>query len=257
MSGALARLFRAHDVAVLRTIIVVVLVAAWEITAASGWLYRDVIPSLVTISRSLIELLASAAFYVHLLATLYEILAGLVIGGVAGFFVGVALGGSRILSRCFELYLYYLGPTPKIIFFPVMIMFFGIGAGSKVAMAAISCFFPIVLSVAGGMREIDRVLIRVGRSFRFSAWQMVTKVYLPAMRHPTLNGIRLGLGLALIGTLLAETKLSNQGIGYLVIQAYTIFNMPQLYSLLIALFVVAIALNALLVAVAQVEKARR
>ena len=51
-------------------------------------------------------------------------------------------------------------------------------------MGAISCFFPVALNVAGGMREIDKVLIRVGRSFRANTWQMVTKIYLPAMRHP-------------------------------------------------------------------------
>ena len=113
-------------------------------------------------------------------------------------------------------------------------------------MGAISCFFPVALNVAGGMREIDTVLIRVGRSFRANTWQMVTKIYLPAMRHPVINGVRLGLGVALIGTLLAETKLSNRGIGFLIIQAYSIFNMPQMYSLLIILFVIAIGANELI-----------
>jgi ABC-type nitrate/sulfonate/bicarbonate transport system permease component len=66
------------------------------------------------------------------------------------------------------------------------------------------------------------------------------------MRHPVINGARLGLGVALIGTLLAETKLSNRGIGFLVIQAYSIFNMPQMYALLIILFVIAIGANTLI-----------
>jgi ABC-type nitrate/sulfonate/bicarbonate transport system permease component len=102
------------------------------------------------------------------------------------------------------------------------------------------------LSVAAGMRGIDHVLIRVGKSFRANSWQMVTKIYLPAMRHPMINGMRLGLGVALIGTLLAETKLSNRGIGFLVIQAYSLFNMPQMYSLLIILFVISIGANSLI-----------
>jgi ABC-type nitrate/sulfonate/bicarbonate transport system permease component len=161
------------------------------------------------------------------------------------------------MSKAFESYLYYLGPTPKIIFFPVMIMWFGIGPGSKMAMGAISCFFPIALSVASGMRQIDRVLIRVGRSFRCGTWQMVTKIYLPAMRAPILNGVRLGLGVALIGTLLAETKLSNQGIGFLVIQSYNTFNMPEMYSLLIVLFVLAIAMNAIISRFAVDDRTRR
>src|SRR6185369_6282564 len=131
------------------------------------------------------------------------------------------------------------------IFFPVMIMWFGVGPGSKVAMGTISCFFPVALIAAAGMREINPVLIRVGRSFRASTWQMVTKIYLPAMRLPVINGVRLGLGVAIIGTLLAETKLSNRGIGFLIISAYSTFNMPRMYAMLIVLFVLAIGANAL------------
>jgi ABC-type nitrate/sulfonate/bicarbonate transport system permease component len=74
---------------------------------------------------------------------------------------------------------------------------------------------------------------------------MVVKIYLPAMRHPIINGIRLGLGVALIGTLLAETKLSNKGIGFLIINAYSTFDMPRMYAMLIVLFVLAIGANAL------------
>jgi len=74
---------------------------------------------------------------------------------------------------------------------------------------------------------------------------MTTRIYLPAMRQPIVNGIRLGLGIAIIGTLLAETKLSNRGLGYLIIQAYSLFDMPKMYALLIVLFVIAIGANAL------------
>jgi len=157
----------------------------------------------------------------------------------------LALGTNRTLSAAFEHYLYYLGPTPKIILFPILIMWFGVGPGSKIAMGTISCFFPIALSTAAGLREIDQVLIRVGRSFRANTWQMVTKIYLPAIREPIVNGVRLGLGVAVIGTLLAETKLSNRGVGFLIINAYNIFDMPRMYALLIILFVIAIAANAL------------
>ena len=137
---------------------------------------------------------------------------GVAIGGICGVIAGLVIGGNRFIAQAFEPYLYYLGPTPKIVFFPVMIMWFGVGGGSKIAMGAVSCFFPIALSVAAGMRQIDPVLIRVGFSFRANAWQMAMKIYLPAMRHPIVNGLRLGLGVALIGTLLAETKLDRKSV---------------------------------------------
>ena len=103
---------------------------------------------------------------------------------------------------------------------------------------------PIALSTAAGMREIDAVLIRVGRSFHATTWQMVRKIYLPAIRIPVVNGLRLGLGVAVIGVLLAETKLSNQGLGFMIIQSYTLFDMPRMYALLIVVFLLAIAINA-------------
>jgi ABC-type nitrate/sulfonate/bicarbonate transport system permease component len=94
------------------------------------------------------------------------------------------------------------------------------------------------------MRQIDEVLIRVGRSFRASPMQMVTKIYIPAMAAPIVNGLRLGLGVAIIGTLLAETKLSNKGLGFLIIQSYQRFDMPEMYAMLIVVFTLAALINA-------------
>ncbi len=279
-----------HPVTALRVAIVVAVLVTWELLAASGLLYRDVVPSLWKIGQALFQVLTSSVnacpmdfsfgpiglgslelvgpvqlrwapfmpeFYCHLGRTLYEVLIGLVVGGVSGLAVGIALGGSKLLRRAYEPLLYYLGPTPKIIFFPVMIMWFGVGPGSKIAMGAVSCFFPVALNVAAGMREIDAVLIRVGRSFRASTRQMITKIYLPAMRHPVINGIRIGLGVALIGTLLAETKLSNRGVGFLVIQAYSLFNMPLMYALLIILFVISIGANTLIGRIGGLDDIKR
>ena len=236
----------ASPVARVRTALIVVALLAWEALAASGLVVHDVVPSLGKIASALWRLLSTAPLYANLGTTLYEIVVSLVIGGVAGVVVGLVLGGNRFLGRAFEPYLHYLGPTPKIIFFPIMIMWFGVGGGSKIAMGALSCFFPVALSTAVGMRQIEPVLVRVGKSFRATTAQMVAKIYLPAIRPAMLTGLRLGLGVAVIGVLLAETKLSNRGLGYLVIQRYTTFDMPGMYALLIVVFLLAIVANALL-----------
>jgi NitT/TauT family transport system permease protein len=232
-------------VTLLRIAIILAVLAVWEFLAHSGWLYRDVVPSLLAIGSAVYDLLTDLDYYFNLGVTAAEIGTALTIGGLSGLAVGILLGANRFMSKAFESYLYYLGPTPKIIFFPIMIMWFGVGPGSKIALGTLSCFFPVALSVAAGMRGIDKVLIRVGRSFRATTWQMIVKIYLPAMRHPIINGVRLGLGVALIGTLLAETKLSNKGIGFLIINAYSTFDMPRMYAMLIVLFVLSIGANAL------------
>ncbi|MGA7429546.1 MAG: ABC transporter permease [Xanthobacteraceae bacterium] len=244
-------------VTLLRIAIVLFALVAWEVMADSGLFYRGVVPSLSAIGAALVKLLSTGDFYWNVGVTAEEIAIGLAIGGICGVVAGLVIGANRFIAQAFEPYLYYLGPTPKIVFFPVMIMWFGVGGGSKIAMGAVSCFFPIALSVAAGMRQIDPVLIRVGTSFRANAWQMATKIYLPAMRHPIVNGLRLGLGVALIGTLLAETKLSNRGLGFLVIQAYNSFNMPLLYAILVVLFVIAIGINAAVARLVRLDDARR
>ena len=229
---------RLRSVWALRVAIIAAVLAIWEVVAESGWLFRDVVPTVPVIARAVARLLADGTFYSNLAVTGAEIVAALAIGGIAGLVAGLVLGGNRFLARAYEGFIYYLGPTPKIIFFPIMILWFGVGPGSKIAMGALSAFFPIVISVASGMRQMTRT------------------IYLPAMRTPIVNGFRLGLGLAIIGALLAETKLSNRGLGYLIIQSYTTFDMPRMYALLIVLFVIAIGLNAVIGRYAVSDRAR-
>jgi NitT/TauT family transport system permease protein len=238
----------------LKLITIVSALILWEALARSGILYADVVPSLIDIGSALANLVTSADTYGHAGWTLMEVAAALGLGAFAGIAAGIVLGVNDFLRRAYEPYLYYFGATPKLIFFPIMIMWFGIGPSSKIALAAVTCFFPIALSTLSGMRAINPVYLRVGRSFRAGHWQMIRKIYLPAMRRPILTGLRLGLGLATVVTLLAETKLSNRGLGHLVIQAFTIFDMPRMYALLIAIFFFAIGANVLL---ARMEASQR
>jgi NitT/TauT family transport system permease protein len=244
----------AAPVARRRIAVVVVALLVWQGVAASGILFRDVVPTLDQIALALVRLMADRELYGNLGVSGYEIAAALAIGGTAGLAVGLLLGSHGLLGRTFEPYLHYLGPTPKIIFFPVMIMWFGVDRGSKIAMGAVSGFFPMALSAAVGMRQIDPVLVRVGRSFRASTAQMVTAIYLHALRAPLLTGLRLALGVSVIGVLLAETKLSDRGLGYLVMQRYASFDLAGLYALLIVIMLLSTLANALF---ARLGKPRR
>jgi NitT/TauT family transport system permease protein len=220
-----------------------VLLAGWQALALSGLLFRDVVPPLGTVAGGLARVLADPVFYGDLAVTAGEMAVALLVGGVAGLAAGLALGSSPFLSDAYERWLNYLAPTPKIILFPVLILLFGVGSGSKMAMGAVSCFFPLAISVAAGVRGIDPILLRVGHSFRAGRLAMLTKIVLPALAATLVNGFRLGFGVALIGVLLAETKLSNQGIGFEIINAYTRFDMPRMYALLILTIVCAVLVN--------------
>src|SRR4051812_6035902 len=96
-----------------RIVIVGTILVTWELVAASGLLYRDVVPSLVAIGKAVAALLADHEYYWHLAVTAGEVGTGLAIGGLAGLVAGILIGANRLLQRAFEPYLYYLGPTPK------------------------------------------------------------------------------------------------------------------------------------------------
>ena len=130
----------------MRVAIIAAILVTWEAVAASGLLFRDVVPSLIVIGRALIELLADKTYYWHLGVTAGEIGTGAADrrplrprGRHPARQQPAAQPRVRGLSSIIS------GPTPKIIFFPVMIMWFGVGPGSKVAMGTISCFFPVAL----------------------------------------------------------------------------------------------------------------
>src|SRR5215469_8085285 len=171
---------------------------------------------------------------------------GFVIAIAAGVLLGIMLGAAPLLGTVIAPFIDSLATTPKIIFLPIAMLLVGTGPPSKVLMAALSAIFPIMIAVAAGMRQINPVLIRVGQSFRCSWWQMATKIYMPSLRLPIIGGARLGFGLCIVITLLSEIKISKLGLGFLTIDAYNHYQIPQMYALLLLIFIIAVGMNALI-----------
>ena len=229
----------------LRLLGLVVILVVWQALAWSGLFYRNVIPPIETIVSALATMLFQSAFWGHVWITSFEVIAALAIGGTFGVAIGVLAGGTQFAREAYEPAIHYLAPTPKIVFLPILIALFGVGPSSKIAMGAISCLFPVALSVASGMARVNPVHLRVAKSFGLTRWQTLKKVELPSLVAPLVTGLRLGLGVAVIGCVLSEIKLSNRGLGFLAIQYYGQFRIPEMYAVLIVLFALAGGANAL------------
>ncbi|MDX1485018.1 MAG: ABC transporter permease [Alphaproteobacteria bacterium] len=215
----------------------------WEAMARSGLFYKDIVPSSLEVFASLGRHLVDGEFYVHLGTTAYEVVVGFTIGALIGVGLGILFGIRRFLGRVMDGYILALAPAPKVIFLPILMILFGVGTGSKIAMGALSAFFPVVLSTVAGMLLVDKTLVKVAESFNASTTQMVTKIYLPSLVLPVITGLRIGLGVAIIGTLIAEIKLSNAGLGFLAIQYYDLFQIPDMYAVIIVIFAIAMGAN--------------
>jgi NitT/TauT family transport system permease protein len=223
-----------------------VLLGMWELAGSSGLFFRGVLPSTWLIVQAGFELLSSASFYRHLWVTGYEVLASFAIGCVSGTLVGLALGANRYTGAVFEPFIYYLAPTPKIVFLPILLVLFGVGPPSKIALGSISAFFPMALGVAASVRQVPPVLLKVGKTFNMTTWQTVRMIYLPALVPPIANGLRIGLGIAIVGCLLSEYKLAREGLGFLAGNFYDEFRVPQMLAVLIIIFALASMGNALI-----------
>lgn len=237
-----------HDRAVIRirVLTIIGLIVAWELLAALGnmqILYSDVIPSTWKIAVAIWGELTSASFYNDFSITFAELSVGFVIGSFIAIALGISMGTNPLLRKALEPYLNAIGSTPKIIFLPILFLMFGTGIESKMAKGALSAFFPVVFTTTLGMLLINPVLIKVGKSFNLSRWQMVTKIYAPAMVNPVITGLRLGMAIAVIGVLVAELKFASGGLGYRLGTYYDQFRIASMYAVILIIFALAALAN--------------
>lgn len=228
----------------LRVVGFLTLLALWEAAGASGLFFRGVLPSTVLIAQAMFQLLTTPSFYHHFLVTLTEVVVAFVLGSVGGMIVGLLLGASRYAGAAFEPFIHYLAPTPKIVFLPILLVLFGVDMGSKIALGTISAFFPMALNIIAGVRQVSPVLLRVGKTFNLTTAQTVRMIYVPALVPPLATGLRIALGISIVGCLLAEYKLARAGLGFLAGQYYESFQIPSMLAVLIVIFVCAAAGNA-------------
>ena len=220
-------------------------IALWEIIGRGDFLY-GLIPTFSDSIAGMLAILSSGTVGKHVLVSAQEIAVGLLVAGAAGVLLGLGLGSVDYLRRVFEPLITYVAAFPKIVLFPVLLLFFGVGLESKMAMGAISGFVPIVLNVMVGMRSLDDKYIKMARSLGLNWLQMYRKIYLPGIVFPIFAGIRLGTGLAVVGTLLGELKVSNGGMGWLADYYLDQFVIPKMYAVLALIFIGAAAVNLIL-----------
>ncbi len=218
-------------------------IGLWEGLSRSGLFYKGVLPSTWMVVQAIADELADSSFYRDLGITMLETSVGFVAGAIIALLFALVLGTNAYIRKMIEPYIIAIGGTPKIIFLPILFLVFGLGIESKMAKAALSAFFPIVLSVTNGIVQIPPVLLRVGQGFDLSRWQMLTKIYLPAVTNPLLTGLQLGAAMAIIGVLSAEISYANAGLGYRLIRDADQFKIPSVYALIVLIFAVSATIN--------------
>ncbi|HEV8020613.1 MAG TPA: ABC transporter permease [Candidatus Lustribacter sp.] len=174
-----------------------------------------------------------------------EFLIGFSIAVVAGILIGLVTASFEDASLVLTPWISGFYASPIVALAPLLILWFGVGIWSKIAVVISLVIFPMIINTEAGIKQADAVLIEAARSFGASPLQIFTKVSLPSALPYIIAGLRLGVGRGLIGVVIGELAGARGGLGYLINNASQVFNMPQLFASVIVLAAAGIALTAL------------
>ena len=179
----------------------------------------------------------------HLWVTLQEIAAAYALAVAGGIWLGFLLGLRPMLGRIYEPILGALYAIPSVVWYPSLMLFFGLGPASKIAFGFLLGFFPIVLSVLAGVRQVDRHLITVATSMGAGPWAMFRKVVLPGMASTLVSGLRAGLALSVVGVLVGEVLGARSGVGYILNYVYGLLRTPEYVALVVIVGAIVLVID--------------
>jgi NitT/TauT family transport system permease protein len=234
---------RCIDYAILVLAIGVLWQVAWYFAGSEA-----IAPPIETVRR-LGALMRGERFWVHASASGVAFGYAATVALAGGLLLGVAIGASRTAHEILTPILSTLYSIPKIMLYPVILLVFGLGLSAKVAFGVMHGFFPVALFAIGAIRNIPPVLLRTGRVMRLPRLDVVRYILLPAALPEIVTGLRIGFSTTFLGTLMGEMFASSEGLGFMMIRAVDIHNVPDIMALTLLVFLVATVANGLIFAV--------
>ena len=225
---------------VIRAASVLVFLAVWEIYG------RRTDPLLFTyptaIAVAFWKLLWSGELIRQLLVSLSALAAGFGAALFLGVALGLVMGRSRIAEALFEPHVNALYATPQVALTPLLMMWLGLGFSVKVAVVFLFAFFPVLINTASGAKNVSASMIEVGQAYLASRRQIMFKVVLPAALPFIMAGVRIAVGRAVVGMIIAELFTAITGLGAMLSLYGNIFETAKMFVVIIVLAVLGVSL---------------
>jgi sulfonate transport system permease protein len=191
------------------------LLALLETAVRLGLTPPHLLPAPSGVFRTLLEL-GRNGLGTHIVASVLRVLAGFAIGAGGGLAVAVAVGLSRKLEEFLDPTFQALRAVPSLAWVPLLLLWLGIDETPKVVLIAIGAFFPVYLNVVSGLRNVDRKLVELGKTYGLASWDLARRILLPASLPSIFTGLRTSLSLAWMFLVAAELIAATKGLGYLL-----------------------------------------
>ena len=238
--------WKRHEHGLLGTISMLVFLSFWEASVAFGWVNPLFTSSPSRIVRTAIEMFADGSILVDMQVSGYEFVVGYGAAIVIGVPLGILMGWYSRVDAVLEPFVSALYATPRIALLPLVMIWFGIGLMSKIAIVFLGAIFPILVNTITGVRTVNADFVKVARSFGSNDWQMFLTVALPSSVPLLLSGLRLGLGHALVGIVVGEMYGATHGLGFLIAIAGARFQTDKVMVGIIIIAAAGVALTEVL-----------
>ncbi len=217
--------FQKQLIVMLRGLILpVTVVAIWQLVGSLDFVSKTLLPTPWAILGSFTDLIVTGELWGHMEISIWRASIGFVIGAGLGLLLGLFVGFSNKTEHFMDPSLQMLKTVPHLAVAPLFILWFGFGETSKILLIAKGAFFPIYVNTFLGIRGVDSKLFDVARVLEFSRLKLITKLIIPAALPNILLGVRLSLGVAWLGLVVAELMGSSEGIGYMIMDARQFSN---------------------------------
>ncbi len=229
-----------------RLALLAAVLAVWEVAGRAANPLLAVPPSAVLPAlRELLLLRSYPDLPASLLLTLREIALAYGLAVAAGLACGFALGMNRLVGRVYGPMLAALYAVPAVVWYPSLMLFFGLDAASKVAFGFLLGFFPVTLAVLAGIRQVNPQLVTVARAYGAGPVRVFAGVMVPSMLFTLIGGLRTGLALSVIGVIVGEILGSKRGMGALINHAYGLLRTADYVALVLVTLVLIVGSDAL------------
>jgi len=209
--------------------------AIWELLARLLLDNELLIPPPSSVLRSLWTLSVEGKLNHHLAVTLLEFFYGFTTACVIGVILGYFMGRCKWVDELMDPWIATLYSIPIIAIVPLIIIWFGIGMVSKIIVVFKITVVAIILNTAAGIKSLDPVWLELAKSMRLNSWETTYKIRFPAAFPHIITGMRLGVGRALLGVIVAELMAANAGLGYMLRDASETWDSPKLFVTVILL----------------------
>ncbi len=240
-----------RKISIIQLFILVIFLFLWEVASQQYWIDPLIFSSPRKIWDLLITNFFDGTLWPHLYTTLFETILGFIIGTLLGTILAAILWWFPFSAKVMDPYLVVLNSMPKVALGPILIVAIGPTMTSIIAMGVIISIIITTIVVYTAFREVDPNFLKVLQTFRATRWQMFKEAILPSSFPVIISTLKVNVGLSWVGVIVGEFLVSKQGLGYLIIYGFQVFNFTLV---LMALVIIAIFATVMYKGVELIEK---